>query len=505
MGGTALSLPGTLRASVTPADDTVGNHSFLEDQMMEDSSDDLPELEPVPECAICYGMQEAVTLDCGHTFCMSCVQGQLSARWSGSRMTFTYLNCALCRSPMHHEQLQAHLAVHHELRDRAAKVAVQKFIDDGFVDELKQELGPDVTDEEISARAVVDMAVFQCCDCRNPYCAGRMDCATAVQLDEEEALPTKCPDCEWKVLAKFNDHRCMVHGHKFAMFKCDSCCAVATWNCYSNHYCERCHNQAGEAKHYPCPGPGKCELGMPHPPNQEAVHCSGNFASFCIGCTACLGCREAQELDFNENNVFGFQEEDWLSISDGTHLLKMLGEEQVRIRLLVMQPHLVNEIDHLSAQLCAEQLLPLGIVQQRDILEDERIHAEHQAYLNREAVHEDQEMIERWEREEAEAQEKAQRAEEHFWAQHDEGILNSSIVDDFRVLHEQRRSKASLRWAARQTQLKTNSERMQKRLSRQRHARKAKLPRGHQKLQSMQASWSEVDWNSDDANDVWIL
>merc|ERR1712232_1220040 len=114
-------------------------------------------------------------------------------------------------------------------------------------------------------------------------------------------------------------------------------------------------------------------------------------------------------------------------------------------------------------------------------------------------------MLERRDREEEEAREKARRAEEHFWAQHDQGLLNSSIVVDFRVLHEQRRSKAWFRSAARRIQSETNSERMQKRRLNQRHARKAQLPRGHKQFQSMPTSLLEVDWNADDAHDVWML
>merc|ERR1712050_566453 len=116
----------------------------------------------------------------------------------------------------------------------------------------------------------------------------------------------RCPACEWTSAARLNDHRCMVHGHQYAMFKCDSCCAVATWNCYSNHYCERCHQQASEAKHYPCPGPALCPLGMPHPRNLEGVHGLGCVTSFVIGCTACFGCVEAQNVGFSAENQFGF-------------------------------------------------------------------------------------------------------------------------------------------------------------------------------------------------------
>merc|ERR1712107_414928 len=147
---------------------------------------------------------------------------------------------------------------------RVEKIAVQKFSDDGLLEELQKESGRPAVEDEIVALAMAAMAVVQCYDCMEPFCAGKVDCAGSGHL-EQAAL--RCPACEWTSAARLNDHRCMVHGHQYAMFKCDSCCAVATWNCFSNHYCERCHNQASQAKHYPCPGPGKCPLGMPHPLN----------------------------------------------------------------------------------------------------------------------------------------------------------------------------------------------------------------------------------------------
>jgi hypothetical protein len=308
-------------------------------------------------------------------------------------MTFGYLNCSLCRSPLEHGALEEKLAPHRDLRDRAFDVALKKFQDDGFREQF-EELDRPITEEEIIAEAVAVMVVFQCCDCKEPFCAGRMDCAEAAMLDETHAKPMQCPTCEWTSSARRNDHRCMIHGHKYAMFKCDSCCAVATWNCYSNHYCERCHNEAHMAKHYPCPGPEKCPLGMPHPPNVEAKHVKDEMASFCIGCTACLGCNEIQEdLRFNDQNVFGFPERQWMKFTNGNEVLKELGEEEVRARLKFLEPHSGADQDALDVAHCAAWLLSVILlrdilpVSERDLLECRRI------------VSEDMQEHQRWQRE----------------------------------------------------------------------------------------------------------
>lgn len=383
---------------------------------------------------------------------------------------------------MGHEELQSQLAVHRDLKSRAEKVAVQKFHDDNLVEELAKKLGRDATEEEITARAVVEMAVLQCGDCQEPYCAGRIDCATAAQYDEAEVPVARCPDCEWSQLAVANDHRCMVHGHRFAMFKCDSCCSVATWNCFSNHYCERCHNQAGTAKHYPCPGPELCPLGMLHPPNQEAIHCSGNFASFCIGCTACFGCQEEQEeLEFNENNVFGFPQRDWLQHSSGKQVLELIGEDEVRARLKILQPNLVEQHNQLSAELCADRLLPLEVEEQQNREEAARLRAENRLREQKAA----EEEAAAWQAREAAREEEARRAEEReraFLASHDQEYRRSAPDLDWRTLHEERLAKAASRSLARQKQLQESIARLQNRHWRKKHGQKPQQSRGHSKV-----------------------
>jgi len=152
----------------------------------------------------------------------------------------------------------------------------------------EQERG--LTDEEKGG-----WAIFNCQKCTKMYIPGKMSCAEEMDLNLEEQ-EFVCPECEWQVEAQ--DHRCFKHGKKYAMFKCDSCCSIASWDCFYNHYCERCHNRACDKKFYPCPGKGKCPLGMPHPPNCEGVHGKNNFG-FVIGCYKC--CDESYEPEnYNE-------------------------------------------------------------------------------------------------------------------------------------------------------------------------------------------------------------
>merc|ERR1719221_332260 len=156
------------------------------------------------------------------------------------------------------------MRVHLRLQQRARGIALRHFQHDGLEEAFRKEQGRFVTRDEVSAQAEKVMGVYMCYDCREPYCGGRVDCAEQQDLEVENLC---CRECEWMKVAEVEDRRCMEHGHQFAVFKCDSCCSPAVWNCFGHHYCERCHNDPYNDKYYPCPGPGLCPLGIPHPPN----------------------------------------------------------------------------------------------------------------------------------------------------------------------------------------------------------------------------------------------
>jgi len=395
--------------------------------------------------------------------------------------------------PLAHETLEGKLMPHWELKRLAERVAIQKFCDDGLREELEKDLGRPASEQDMNERAAAVMAVFQCRDCKEPFCAGRVDCAESAQLDDTSSNSTRCPACEWTSSAHVNDHRCMVHGHRHAMFKCDSCCAVATWNCYSAHYCERCHNQAGEPKHYPCPGPDKCPLGMPHPPNQEAKHGQDEMASFCIGCTACLGLAEEPEfLDFNEKNVFGFPARKWSEFANGEAVLAEIGEEEVRARLRVWEPFLVAEQDVLSAVLCAEWLLPLEL----NILEAA------EAAQRRQEEEERQDRLRREQEEEAELRrEQEEEVErERLWIDIYREYASPPHVDDMAMLkslQEENRVKATRRKATRQEHATAKEERRLRK--RELTHSRGRVISPHQRYQAKCARLEVKHWEFDDA------
>lgn len=51
-------------------------------------------------CSICYSeslsQAPCIQLECGHIFHFDCINERLKSRWTGDRITFTYLYCPLC-------------------------------------------------------------------------------------------------------------------------------------------------------------------------------------------------------------------------------------------------------------------------------------------------------------------------------------------------------------------------------------------------------------------------
>eukprot|EP00808_Paulinella_micropora_P030535 g64457.t1 len=147
-----------------------------------------------------------------------------------------------------------------------------------------------IPDEVLTEHAMRIMACFMCTRCKLPFVGGRVECGAAGdQAAEPDPTTLVCHTCTWSGLS--SDHKCNTHGISEAMYKCDSCCNIATYSCSNNSkYCDRCHPcpQVNQVKDFPCPGPDKCPLGMPHPPNLGAPYGQYTAPMYIIGCIACM-------------------------------------------------------------------------------------------------------------------------------------------------------------------------------------------------------------------------
>lgn len=80
-------------------------------------------------CVICgdsYGANPCIQLDCGHVHHDMCVKGQLNATWTGTRITFNFMGCALCKQPINHWSLDDVLKPLTELKKRVEDMAVRR-------------------------------------------------------------------------------------------------------------------------------------------------------------------------------------------------------------------------------------------------------------------------------------------------------------------------------------------------------------------------------------------
>lgn len=197
-----------------------------------------------------------------------------------------------------------------------------------------------------------------------------------------------------------------------------------------------------------------------------------NFVSFCIGCTACLGCTEESNNAFNQQLVLDFEER-WLKFANGKEVLKVLSEDQVRERL-----RLHNHADaQLSAEECADALLSLKVEAYRDLLSksNDVLVGEPEDWYGR-----DNERYEAWLLEEQE-----------FWKEVEHDLLRPSDTPDWQALREQHRAKNVCKSLARQAQ----HELKEKHLQKQRHGQKP----GH-KYRGCRTSRRL----NDSAEDIWL-
>jgi len=310
------------------------------------------------------GERDLLQLDCKHAFCIACLLRQLTARWSGVRVTFNYLHCSLCRQQLAHREIAVPMQAHLAFKHRVELIAQGKFQEeDAFGEWVKQSASRYPTHREIINEAMATMMIFMCSTCNEPYCGGRASCAEQQDLSLDKL---RCTSCEWKVQACVDDNRCMKHGHRYAVFKCDFCCDVALYRCYgTTNFCERCHRQAGSQIVYPCPGVESCSLSIPHPciGTEDG---GGALRSFVLGCTACHGYDCAATACWTEGE-FGLQERAWNHFTGGDILLAALGEREVRQQLQLQHPS-APQSD--AALACAERLLllKLGLQSPMDVL-----------------------------------------------------------------------------------------------------------------------------------------
>ena len=186
-------------------------------------------------CPICFdtdpdGMLE---LDCHHHMHRDCIEGMVRAGWTGKRITFAFISCPECRSPISHPDLKKVLEPHRKLQQKVLQLSLHACLKDGIVDGLKELVKTD-KDAALDA-AANEISCFICSLCNEPMVGGRKDCADLERMNVSDVV---CNSCEWK---RPSAYKCTTHGLSEAMIKCDWCCNIATFTCGPGRFCNQCH------------------------------------------------------------------------------------------------------------------------------------------------------------------------------------------------------------------------------------------------------------------------
>ena len=317
-------------ASIVPDEVPCSAHDAADTIMATelDTTTVLAENSATPSCYICMDTDpnDLIVLDnCTHSVHLSCIKSQINSNWPGKAITFGHLKCGQCRAPLAHSALEGVLKPQLELQSKIEELSIQKCREDGLLQDFLNDdnihnaattmesidikggkIIPIDTEEvntlppTVVDRCMQTMACFFCHTCASPFCGGKRSCSDDDTIDLTTLI---CSKCAFEAIEQ--TRKCHKHGYKFAIYKCDSCCSPAEFDCRSNHYCRRCHDLAYNVKNFPCPGSGQCPLGIPHPPNRTAVHNADgekNISGFVIGCVKCfVDAEREQDIQLSED------------------------------------------------------------------------------------------------------------------------------------------------------------------------------------------------------------
>eukprot|EP01112_Ceratiomyxa_fruticulosa_P019235 TRINITY_DN626_c0_g1_i2.p1 TRINITY_DN626_c0_g1~~TRINITY_DN626_c0_g1_i2.p1 ORF type:complete len:753 (+),score=87.02 TRINITY_DN626_c0_g1_i2:295-2553(+) len=232
----------------------------------------------VDNCAICWvevlEVAPCIQLECGHVFHYECVRKKVSNGGSGKRITFGFLDCALCQRRMSHPALEADMKPFLELYETVLDKALSR------LKMMGQERCPELTTpgsrwyNNIEGYVMNRFSYFPCFKCKQPYFGGERVCEGEVEpaFNKEDLICGRCTEG--------NSAVCGIHGDAFIEYKCKFCCRPAVFFCWgSTHFCNKCHDKAGTIPHDPIESLPPCSCNIPHPPN--------GLQEFCFGCSIC--------------------------------------------------------------------------------------------------------------------------------------------------------------------------------------------------------------------------
>lgn len=232
-------------------------------------------------CNICWceelGAAPVLRLNCGHFFHRHCVLSTVHSKWTGSRITFGFLDCPLCKIPMEHDILKKD-KIFQEIQELQKKIHEKA---DQRLKAMHLDETPELSDishpyyKNPRGFALWKFSFFPCSTCANPYYGGDRLCegANEANFNPKELVCAAC--CPFSASAN-----CPKHGSEYTEYKCRFCCNTAAWFCFgTTHFCEPCHKKAAEVQKIPKEKlpPCRCQVEKAHPVGEE----------FLFGCSLC--------------------------------------------------------------------------------------------------------------------------------------------------------------------------------------------------------------------------
>ena len=239
-------------------------------------------------CGICWVEEvqasPAVRLDsCGHLFHHACVLKKVEGGPPSSRLTYGFLECSTCSTPMSisssTKKLGKILSKYEAQKAQVQALASERLSVvkrmEGVPKELKDKTSTYYKKDDLYA--MLRFCFYPCYKCGTPYYGGQKQCGAAVVAEQFDPKDLLCPSCCGAGTGKAN---CPKHGTKWATYKCRFCCKDAVWFCWgTTHFCDDCHKVAATVARKPVNKLPKCTCGRPHPPNGT---------EHCFGCTMCF-------------------------------------------------------------------------------------------------------------------------------------------------------------------------------------------------------------------------
>ncbi|EFX83071.1 hypothetical protein DAPPUDRAFT_48552 [Daphnia pulex] len=251
-------------------------------------------------CMICFtealSAAPAIQLSCKHVFHAHCCRSVLSKKWPGSRITFSFSRCPICKAELRNEFLDDLSIPIRELFEDVKRKALMRLEYEGLHQTEAISLPGNPFFQNAEGYAMERYAYYVCFRCNKAYYGGEARCEEGLAVegvggggDSFNPSELVCGGCSDVSRAQM----CHRHGADYLEYKCRYCCSVAVFFCFgTTHFCNACHEDYRHVTEMPkhalpkCPaGPrgrqldgDECPLHLVHPPTGE---------EFALGCGMC--------------------------------------------------------------------------------------------------------------------------------------------------------------------------------------------------------------------------